>query len=312
MSLFEGFHGFSRVEFVVGALDVAFQRVAARTTVRLDRMVVLVSLVCATFTSALAETRGVPLLAAYVACDVREILFDVTVLCLVARWLAWAELCAPLTCVGEGFAVRAEFRFLRSVRRPLLCRVCLLARRFRWFLAKLAKFLLVSDLVLSHGFVNRAFANKRRDDALRQVVGTDIVHDRLVEVDNALGERETDEVFVNLHSASGFLVLVADVLHVLIVRRVLLAWQLLNADHLLENSLPRCGRRLGLFDVAALVQRLAIANGDALLEVLGFSSDEFVQERVDLCVDLRINLVADVDWEDAELVDASGAVELLI
>ena len=147
---------------------------------------------------------------------------------------------------------------------------------------------------------------------MRQVVGADIVHDGLVKIDDALGERETDEIFVNLHSASGFLVLVADVLHVLIVRRVLLAWQLLHADHFLENSLPRCGRRLGLFDVAALIQRLAIANGDALLEVFGFSSDEFIQERVDLCVDLRINLVADVDWEDAELVDASGAVELLI
>ena len=97
MGLFEGFHGFSRVEFVVGALDVAFQRVAARTTVRLDRLVVLVSLIRATLPSALAETRGVPLLAAHVACDVREVLFDVTVLCLVACWPAWTELRAPLT-----------------------------------------------------------------------------------------------------------------------------------------------------------------------------------------------------------------------
>lgn len=109
---------------------------------------------------------------------------------------------------------------------------------------ELAKFLLMSDLVLSHGFVDRAIANKRRDDVLCQVVRADIVHDRLVEIDNALSERETNKIFVDVHSASGLLVLVADVLHVLIVHRVLLAWQLLHADHLSENGLPRCGRRL--------------------------------------------------------------------
>lgn len=64
-----------------------------------------------------------------------------------------------------------------------------------------------------------------------------------------------------------------------------------------------------MLDVAALVQRLAIANGDALLEVLGFSSNELIQEGVDLRVELRISLVADVNREDAELVDASGTSE---
>ena len=78
-------------------------------------MIVLVGLVRATFSSVLAETRGVPFLAADVACDVREVLFDMTVLCLVARWLAWAELCTPLTRVSVRLAIWADFRLLCPV-----------------------------------------------------------------------------------------------------------------------------------------------------------------------------------------------------
>ena len=73
--------------------------------------------------------------------------------------------------------------------------------------------------------------------------------------------------------------------------------------------MPGHRRWLGLLDVASLVQGKAIVVRDALLQVLVVSSNELVQERVDLGVELRINLVADVDWEDVELIDASGAVE---
>lgn len=110
--LLEGLHGFSGVEFVISALDVAFQRLAARATVRFDRLVVFVSLVRAPFSSILTEPRGVPFLATYVACDVREVLFDVTFFGLVARWLAWAKLCAPPTCVGVRLAIWADVRLL--------------------------------------------------------------------------------------------------------------------------------------------------------------------------------------------------------
>ena len=66
---------------------------------------------------------------------------------------------------------------------------------------------------------------------------------------------------------------------------------------------------LGLLDVASLVQGKAIIVRDALLQVLVVSSNELVQERVDLGVELRINLVADVDGEDDEFLHASGAAE---
>ena len=52
----------------------------------------------------------------------------------------------------------------------------------------------MGDLVLGHSFVDRTFANKRRDDALRQVVRANIVHDGLVKIDDALGKRKTNEV----------------------------------------------------------------------------------------------------------------------
>ena len=210
---------------------------------RFDGLVVFVGLVGAAFAPALAESSGVPLLAADVAYDVREVLFNEAFGCLVPRRLTRAKLRAPFTRVGVGLAVWSDVRPVRLARWLLLSRVRLLARFVAAFLAQLAELLLVGDLILSHGLVDGSFANQRRDDALGQVVRANIVHDGLVKIDYALGKRKTDEVFVDLHSASGFLVLIADVLHVLEVGRVFLAGQLLGADHFLENGLSGRGGR---------------------------------------------------------------------